>query len=203
MTFKPYETYRTALPVLKVGHVIKAGAGSKGGSGFWVIKKVMEGRIKITESVTDPGKPITNKQWIPKNGEMYKQISGNLDTEKIVHLQYLSCLDDAESNLYWGKDPVFSLDTESIVNNVIAPALSPVRLDCWSYDQSMFLAVSLALGTQNFLFETVNYEVDPLKGAAPKKYLEITSEGNATFVEDQRSLRSRRSPFGELGDGED
>ncbi len=67
----------------------------------------------------------------------------------------------------------------------------------------MFLAVSLALGTQNFLFETVNYEVDPLKGAAPKKYLEITSEGNATFVEDQRSLRSRRMPFGELGDGED
>jgi len=62
--------------------------------------------------------------------------------------------------------------------------------------------VSLALGTQNFLFETVNYEVDPLKGAAPKKYLEITSEGNATFVEDQ-SRRSRRMPFGELGDVED
>jgi hypothetical protein len=30
MTFKPYEIYRTVLPVLKVGHVIKAGAGSKG-----------------------------------------------------------------------------------------------------------------------------------------------------------------------------
>jgi hypothetical protein len=116
-------------------HVIKAGASSKSGSGFWVIKKVMEGRIKITESVTDPGKPITKKQWIPKNGEMYKQISGNLDTEKIVHLQYLSCLDDSAANLYWGKDPVFSLDTESIVNNVIAPASSLVRLDRWSYDQ--------------------------------------------------------------------
>ncbi len=57
MTFKPYETYRSALPVLKVGHVIKAGAGSKGGSGFWIVKKVMEGRIKITETA-----PATKKQ---------------------------------------------------------------------------------------------------------------------------------------------
>ena len=67
-------------------HVIKAGAGSKGGSGFWVIKKVMEGRIKITESVTDPGKPITKKQWIPKNGEMYKHISGNLEDSAFISL---------------------------------------------------------------------------------------------------------------------
>jgi hypothetical protein len=36
----------------------------------------MEGRIRITESVTDPGKPITNKQWIPKNGA----VTANLAT---------------------------------------------------------------------------------------------------------------------------
>ena len=76
-------------------------------------------------------------------------------------------------------------------------------MDRWSYNQSMFLAVSLALCTQNFLFKIANYEVDPLKGATPKKYLEITSEGNATFVEDQRLLRSSRMPFGELGDLEE
>ncbi len=202
MTFKPYETYRNALPVLKVGHVIKAGAGSKGGSGFWIIKKVMEGRIKITEAA-----PATKKQWISKNGEIYKQVSGNVDTEKVVHLQYLACLDAAEANVYWGKDPLFSLDTESVVNNVIAPDTSPVRLDRWSYDQSMFLAVSIASGSQNFLLETVNYEVEPLKGAAPGKYLEITSEGNATFVEEEsrKSLpkKPKKVQFGERGEGED
>lgn len=180
MTFKPYETYRSALPVLKVGHVIKAGSGSKGGSGFWIVKKVMEGRIKITEAA-----PTTKKQWISKNGEVYKQVSGSLDTEKIVHLQYLACIDASDANAYWGKDPLFSLDTESIVNSLIAPDTSPVRLDRWSYDQSMFIAVSIAAGSQNFLLVTVNYEVEPLKGTAPRKYLEITNEGNATFVEEE------------------
>ena len=129
---------------------------------------------------------------------MYKQISGNLDTEKIMHLQYLACLDDAEANLYWGKALLFSLDTVRIVNNVIAPDSSPVRLNRWSHDQSMFLAVSPAFGTQNFLIETVNYEVDTLKGAAPRKYLEITSEGNATFVEDQSRIKQKRMHFGDM-----
>jgi hypothetical protein len=38
----------------------------------------------------------------------------------VVHLQYLACLDAAETNVYWGKDPLFSFDIESVVNNVIA-----------------------------------------------------------------------------------
>ena len=50
MVLKYHEDYRLALPVFKVGHVIKAGGGSKGGSGFWVITKVMEGRVKIAET---------------------------------------------------------------------------------------------------------------------------------------------------------
>lgn len=179
MVLKFHEDYRLALPVLKVGHVIKAGAGSKGGSGFWVVEKVMEGRALINESAI-----VTKKKWIASSGDAYKQVSGNLDTERIVHLQYLGALDTNDALLYWMKDPLFSPEVDSTVNSTIAPDTNPLRLDKWSYDQSMFMAVTAAAAVNHqFIVETVNYLVDPLKGKPPQKYLEITVEGNATFVE--------------------
>ena len=186
MVLKYHEDYRLALPVFKVGHVIKAGGGSKGGSGFWVITKVMEGRIKISETGA-----ITKKKWVASSGDAYKQVSGNIDTQRIVHLQYMGCLQATASLMYWMKDPLFSPETDSSVDSTIAPDTNPVRLDKWSYDQSMFMAVSIAAGTQDFVIETVNYEVEEYKGAAaPSKYLEITSEGNAFFVE-----KGAKKPF--------
>ncbi len=180
MVLTPYQNYKLALPVLKAGHVIKAGAGSAGGTGFWVIKRVMAGRIKITETGV-----ITKKQWIQKNGDNYRQVSGNIDTQKIVHLQYLACLQANDALIYWGKDPVFSFDYDgSIVNSTIAPDASPITLDKWSYDQSMFMSVSIAAAvSQDFIIETVVYEVAAHTGSKPRKYLEITSDGIATFVE--------------------
>lgn len=178
MVLKFHETYRSALPILKVGHVIKAGAGSKEGSGFWIVKKVMPGRIKLTETGV-----ITKRMWISKTAAVYGQVSGNLNTERIVHLQYLACLDINDALLFWGNDPLFSVETDSTVNNVITPDVNPILLDKWSYDQSMFIAVSITTAvSQNFIVETVNYEVEPLKGTLPKKYLELTAEGNAVFI---------------------
>lgn len=185
MVVKFHEDYRAALPVLKVGHVIKAGGGSKGGSGFWRIEKVMEGRILFNENAV-----VTKKKWNAANGDAYKQVSGNLDTERIVHLQYLGALDAADVLLYWMKNPLFSTETDSIVNSTIAPDTNPLRLDKWSYDQSMFMAVTAAAAVNHQLIvETVNYEVAPLKDGAPRKYLEIVSEGNATFVEHPEPAR--------------
>src|SRR3990170_5837727 len=159
MTLQYHEDYRLALPVFKVGHIIKAGGGSKGGSGFWVITKVMEGRIKIAETGA-----ITKKKWVASSGDAYKQVSGNIDTQRIVHLQYMGCLQTTASLMYWMKDPLFSPETDSSVDSTIAPDTNPVRLDKWSYDQSMFMAVSIAAGTQDFVIETVNYEVEEYKG---------------------------------------
>lgn len=186
MVLKYHEDYRLALPVFKVGHIIRAGGGSKGSSGFWVITKVMEGRIKIPETGA-----LTKKKWVAASGDTYKQVSGNIDTQRIVHLQYMGCLDAVDALVYWMKDPLFSPETDSTVNSTIAPDTNPIRLDKWSYDQAMFMAVSIAAGTLNFLVETVTYEVEEYKGqTAPSKYLEITSEGNAFFVE-----KGAKTPF--------
>ncbi|GEM_PF-4224840 len=179
MTLNVYENYRLALPVLKVGHIIKAGSGSKGGTGFWIIRKVMEGRVLINESSI-----VTKKKWVSASGDAYRQVSGNLDTQRIVHLQYLAALDANDALIYWMKDPLFSPENDSTVNSTIAPDTNPLRLDKWSYDQSMFMAVTIASSAdRRLIVETVNYEVQALGGQAPRKYLEITSEGNATFVE--------------------
>ncbi len=180
MSFTPYNNYQLVLPVLKPGHIIKAGAGSAGGSGFWRVKRVQRGRIDIQETGS-----ITKKQWIVKNGDPYRQVSGSLDTQKVVHIQYMAALDaNVNATMYWGKDPLFCFDYDgSTVNPTIAPDVSPLVLDKWSYDQSMFLAVTISSGTQDFLMETVVYEVEAYKGPAPRRYLEITSDGNATFVE--------------------
>lgn len=189
MVLKFHEDYRLALPVLKVGHVIKAGAGSKGGSGFWVVEKVMEGRFLINENAI-----VTKKKWIASSGDAYKQVSGNLDTERIVHLQYLGALDTNDALLYWMKDPLFSPEVDSTVNSTVAPDTNPLRLDKWSYDQSMFLAVTAAAAVNHQLIvETVNYLVEPLSGKPPKKYLEITVEGNATFVESEPTRKKENA----------
>ncbi len=185
MVLKFHEDYRVALPVLKVGHVIKAGGGSKGGSGFWKIENVMEGRILINENAI-----VTKKKWVATGGDAYKQVSGNLDTGRIVHLQYLGALDANDALLYWMKDPLFSPENDSTVNSTIAPDTNPLRLDKWSYDQSMFMAVTAAAAVNHQLVvETVNYNVEALPGGVPRRYLEITAGGNATFVEQPEPAR--------------
>lgn len=70
------------------------------------------------------------------------------------------------------------------MNSTIAPDTAPLRLDKWTYDQSMFMGVTVAAAVNHqFIVETVNYVVEPLTGKTPRKYLEVTVEGNATFVE--------------------
>jgi hypothetical protein len=180
MTLNIHQDYRLALPVFKVGHIIKAGGGSKGGSGFWVITQVMEGRIYITETGV-----ITKKKWVAASGDSYKQVSGNLDTQRIVHLQYLAAVNQANSVLmYWMNNPLFNPETDSTINSSIAPDANPLRLDKWSYDQSMFIGVSITTAvSQDMIIEAVTYVVEEYSGDKPSKYLEITAQGNALFVE--------------------
>lgn len=182
MPFEPYTIYKEALPFLKVGHIIKAGAGRKGGTGFWIVKRVNPGRFRYVETAARTRYPL-NQQSSPT----FNAVVGDLDVNRIVHLQYLSVETAVDVILYWGKDPFMAKDVEIPINVNLTPLNAPLMLDKWTYDQSMFLAITKAAPEQDFDFEMFGYIVEAApeytESRPPKKYLQITSEGNATFVE--------------------
>ena len=182
MAFQPTQVFEEALPILKVGHVVRAGAGKKGGTGFWVIKRVMIGRKRIIDTSVR-----SRYKWNQASDTSYNDIVGDVDLNRIVHLRYIACEQTVDTIMYWGKDPLMSKDVEDVINSYVAPEGSPLKLDKWSYDQSQFLAITKVITEQDFVIEFINYELVPSPEYTdlkpPKRYLSVTAEGNATYIE--------------------
>jgi len=186
MALQPTTVYEEALPILKVGHIIKAGAGRKGGTGYYVVKEVRPGRFQVTNAAVRSTVYALNAS----NNADYNAISGNLDTDRIVHLQYVAIMTTSSIDVtpYWGKDPLVCKDVAAVINDVVVPQTSPLKIDKWTYDQSMFFGIITAVATSVvIIFMMVNYTVvtapEYTDTNPPKKYLEITSTGDARFVE--------------------
>ncbi len=130
MALQPTTVYEEALPILKVGHIIKAGIGKKGGTGYFVVKEVRPGRFQVTNAAIKSTVYALNAS----NNTDYNAISGNLDTDRIVHLQYVAVMTSSSIDVtpYWGKDPLMAKDVAAVVNDVIAPQTSPWKVDKWS-----------------------------------------------------------------------
>jgi len=180
MALQPTTVYEEALPILKVGHIIKAGAK------YHVVEEVRPGRFAVTNAATKSTIYALNASG---NAD-YNAISGNLDTQRIVHLQYVAIMTGSSIDVtpYWGKDTLIAKDVAAVINDVIAPATSPLKLDKWSYDQSMFFGIITAAATSVIImFMMINYTVkatsEYTEARPPKKYLEITATGNARFIE--------------------
>lgn len=186
MALQPTTVYEEALPILKVGHVIKAGAGRKGGTGYYVVKEVRPGRFQVTNAAIRS----TIYSLTADHNTDFNAISGNLDTDRIVHLQYVAVMTSSSIDVtpYWGKDPLIAKDVAAVINDVLVPQTSPLKLDKWSYDQSMYFGIITASATSvAMVFMMVNYTITPAPNYSdanpPKKYLEITSFGDARFIE--------------------
>ncbi len=186
MALQPTTVYEEALPILKVGHIIKAGAGRKGGTGYYVVKEVRPGRFQVTNAAVKSTVYALNAS----NNADYNAISGNLDTDRIVHLQYVAIMTSSSIDVtpYWGKDPLVCKDVAAVINDVTVPQTSPLKIDRWSYDQSMYFGIITASATSvAIMFTQINYTVEATseysEARPPKKYLEISSTGNARFIE--------------------
>lgn len=176
MALQSTTVYEEPLPILKVGHIIKVGAG------YHIVREVLLGRFPVTNAAIKATVYALNAA----NNTVFNALSGNLDTKRIVHLQYIAVMTPTSIDVtpYWKQDPLMAKDVEAVINDVIAPQTCPLKLDKWSFDQSMFFGFKTASATSVVLmFIMVNYATAPFPAATPpSKYLEITAEGNARFV---------------------
>lgn len=177
--FKPYDIYATRLPVLKPGHLLKIGAK------FYQVIVVRRNRKKISVSGAQTNKYI----FYTATGAEFTPMVGNLNTNRIVHLQYVSIDQDTNTVFYWGTEPLQSKDRAEPMQTWGANLLAPLEIDRWSFDEAMNLQVTQA-ATQNYYFEIIEYEVVEYEGTPTRPYLYIMANGQAIFVSEEEVAKS-------------
>jgi len=172
-TFKPYVIYASRLPVLKPGHFIKAAEK------MYQIVVVRHNRqvIVLLAAAAATDIPLNST-----TSEAYQALHGGLDVGRITHMQYLYLTTAVDTVLKWMKEPLGSKWVNIVYNNAIAEADAPVEVDRWSYDKELRLAYTKLVGAQTLYVEMVEYEVKETT-LAPKRYVKILTNGQATFIE--------------------
>lgn len=180
-TFKPWQVYKTALPVLKAGHIIHTGPDFE--SGYLQVVTVRNNRKKVEVS----GAKTSLYDLVIGTDTNFESLHGNLKKNRIVHLQYLGLGADQSTYLWWLTQPLLSKDVDEAITSVIAPIDQPIEIDRWSYDDSQYLRIKQA-ATQQYYFVIVDYEVTGFPGKPDSDFLHIFANGQAQFVKAGSSL---------------
>jgi len=169
--FSPYQIWASRLPQLKPGHFFKIG------DKFYQVVAVRRNRQRITISGSKENYGLN-----VSTDSSYEALHGNLNKERIVHIQYVAVENaDVSTTFYWGTPPLFSKDVKISIDTNVASVSNPMEVDRWSYDDSMYLRLDQT-GTQVYIFECVEYQVKPYP-AEPKMYLHLMANGQGVFVE--------------------
>jgi len=171
MSFKPYSIYATRLPVLKPGHILKIG------DRFYLITTVRRNRKKVSLTGAQ-----TKYRFYTNTSAEYTPMVGNIDRNRVVHLQYVGLGQAVATKFWWLTEPLLSKEREESVDSTTAPLDAPLEIDRWSFREEMHLYVTTA-GDQDFYFEIIEYEVQPYEGIPERPYLYIMANGQAIFIE--------------------
>lgn len=180
-TFKPWQIYKTALPVLKAGHIIHTGPDF--GSGYLQVVTVRNNRKLVTVS----GAKTSLYDLVIGTDASYESLHGNLKKNRIVHLQYLGLGQAQSTYLWWLTTPLLSRDVDEAITSTTAPIDQPIEIDRLSYDDSQYLRIKQA-GTQDYYFSIVEYEVVGYPGKPDSDFLHIFANGQAQFVKAGSSI---------------
>ena len=170
MSFKPYSIYATRLPVLKPGHILKIG------DRFYLITTVRRNRKKVSLTGAQ-----TKYRFYTAQSAEYTPMVGNIDRNRVVHLQYVALGQAVATKFWWLTEPLLSKEREESVDSTTAPLDAPLEIDRWSFREEMHLYVTTA-GDQDFYFEIIEYEVQPYEGIPERPYLYIMANGQAIFI---------------------
>lgn len=170
--FKPYDVYATRMPVLKPGHMIRVA------DKYYMVTTVRRNRKKV--AVT--GAKTEAYRFKTETSSEFTPMVGNLNLNRIVHLQYVAIDVDTDTKFYWGTQPLLSKDREEALQTWGANLLAPLELDRWSFDEAMHLHIQQA-ASQNYYLEILEYEVVPYAGTPTRPFLHIMGNGQAIFVE--------------------
>jgi len=180
-TFKPYQVYKTALPVLKAGHIIHVGPDFE--KGFLQVITVRNNPYKISVS----GAKSTLYDLVKSISATFESLHGDVKLNRIVHIQYLGLGQAQSTYLWWLTQPLLSKDVDEAITSTIAPIDNPIEIDRWSYDDSQYLRIKQD-DTQDYYFSIIEYEVIGYPGKPDGDFLHIFANGQAQFVKGGSSV---------------
>lgn len=175
MSFEPYSIFASRLQALEVGYLIKAGAK------VLQVSEVRRLRIPIPLTAGETDHPLIVATANPE----YAVLHGNLEVNRIIHIQYIACVEADDVLLKFGLEPVLSRHANITMDNVTFPRTHPLEVNRWSYDEEQHIKYTLAAAlTQTLYFENMEYRVIPYKPAIPKGQLmlKILPDGFARMV---------------------
>jgi hypothetical protein len=171
--FTPYTNYRTAMPWLEPGNIIKIQQS------LYMVVTVRHNRKTVALSGAQ-----TKLALAVDSGTTYESLTGNLQKNRIVHLQYVAIDQENTPEFFWGTQPLQSKDVDDTMSTTTASLSNPLPVNRWSYDSSMRLLVTQS-ATQNYYFEIVEYEIVAYAGSPPRPYYQIMANGQAILVQTQ------------------
>ena len=177
-TFQPYEVWKSAYPELKPGELLKIQ------NAFYMIIQMRHNRkiVQVIGTQTNYILALDNNSTAGTSSTYLESMTGNLNKNRIVHIEYVA-LSVADTPYFtWGTQPLSSKDVQDTISLVSANLLNPVEVDRWSYDQSMRLLVTQGSVTQNYYFDIVEYEIVAYAGTPQKPYWQLLSNGAGIYV---------------------
>lgn len=174
--FTPYTNYRVSMPWLQPGNIIKIQ------DKFYMVVTTRHNRKTVALS------GATTKTALSVDTlAAYESLTGNLNKNRIVHLQYVAIDTGNTPEFFWGTQPLQSKDVDDTISTTTAGLTNPLPVDRWSYDNSMRLLVTQS-ATQNYYFEIVEYEIVSYAGTPPRPYTQIMANGQAIVVETEEQI---------------
>jgi len=179
MPFTPYQIWKAAYPELKAGELFKIQ------NIYYMIIQVRHNRKAVTVigAQTNYILALDNANTGAGTSSTFlESLTGNLNKNRIVHLEYAAITVADTPEFIWGTQPLQSKDVADTIDTNLAGASNPIEVDRWSYDQSMRLLVTQGAVTQVYYFDIVEYEIVAYAGTPQQPYWQLLSNGAGIYV---------------------
>jgi hypothetical protein len=177
--FISYSEYKTTFTFLQPGNVIAIQ-----GKFYMVIQtRVNRKAVSVTGAQTKYALALDNSATSGTASTFLESMTGNLNKNRIIHIQYVSVTVADTPEFFWGTQPLQSKDVDDVTSIYLANLNSPLIVNRWSYDTSMRLYVTQGSVSQVYLFEIAEYEIVAYAGTPPRPYWQIMANGAAILVQ--------------------
>ena len=138
--------------------------------------------VAVTGSQTNYILALDNSNTAGTTSTFLESMTGNLNKNRIVHIEYVGLTIADTPEFIWGTQPLQSKDVADTLNANLAGATNPIEVDRWSYDQSMRLLVTQGTVSQVYYFDIVEYEIVAYAGTPTQPYWQLLSNGAGIYV---------------------
>ena len=176
--FTPYQIWKAAYPELKAGELFKIQ------NLYYMIIQVRHNRkaVAVTGSQTNYILALDNASTAGTTSTFLESMTGNLNKNRIVHIEYVGLTVADTPEFIWGTQPLQSKDVADTLSATLASVTNPIEVDRWSYDQSMRLLVTQGNVSQVYNFDIVEYEIVAYAGTPQQPYWQLLSNGAGIYV---------------------